>query len=204
MFTWLEAHPVFYTMFFLPIALAILGGIFNAIARKRTPEEYAAMPQSLAGFLRLMSALFPDPDKARDAAKQMMKNAPPSNPTRSLQAGESVPPPTPRNDVPGTGMPLVFLLVAIGAVLSMTPFALCSCSPAANRTAQAEAQADLEITDYTHEVTKCRLEAREGFNVCVAGGGAKLDCKQKGLAQFDGCACGVDMKYRHDAGGICQ
>jgi len=190
MFTWLEAHPVFYTMFFLPLALAIGGGIFNAFARKRTPEEYAAMPQRVAGFLRLMSAIFPDPDKTRDAAKQMMTNAPPSNPTRSLQAGESVPPPIPK---PDTTAPLVLLLVAIGSVLSLTPYALCSCGPnqpalippnpdGANCNAKkTKRELDCVETHTTRaEIDACRADVKRSIDCATDAGVAAFVASKEG------------------------
>lgn len=77
---WLANHPEFVTLVLVPIVTACI----NAILRKRTPEEYAAMPQRVAGLLRLLAAVFPDPGKAIDAAKQLMFNQPPSNPTKSI------------------------------------------------------------------------------------------------------------------------
>jgi hypothetical protein len=44
----------------------------------------------------------------------------PSDPTPPAKPDDGVP--------PGTGMPLVFLLIGIGCVLAMTPYALCSCA----------------------------------------------------------------------------
>lgn len=78
---WLKQHPEFVTMVAIPIVTALL----NAFLRKRTPEEYAAMPQRVAGLLRLLAAVFPDPGKAIDAARQMIMNQPPSNPTQSVE-----------------------------------------------------------------------------------------------------------------------
>lgn len=97
----------------------------------------------------------------------------------------------------------IVLAIAVGSVIASTPFALCSCSPAANRQAQAEAKVDIEVGTYTVAVAKCRTVSREGFNACVATGGEKLACKAKWLAEFDKCACGVDATYHNDA-GECQ
>lgn len=208
MLAFLEKYPTLYALIIAPLVLGFVGAVANAFTRKRTPEEYAAMPQRLAGFLRIMSALFPDPRKAVDAAQQIVNNVPPANPTRSLQPGESVPPPTPRNDGAGPNVASIVLAIAVGSVLASTPYALCSCSPAANRTAAAEAQVDYEVTSYTTEVTKCKIAARGSFDVCLAAAGDtkenRASCKTKSLSQFDGCACGVDAKYQHDAGGSCQ
>lgn len=88
-------------------------------------------------------------------------------------------------------LPIILLLI------------VASCSPAANRTAAKEAQADIEITSYGAEVAKCRTEARAGFDSCVASGITKLDCKVKNMDMFDACACKADAKYSHDA-GVCK
>ena len=60
---WVEAHPVIVSMVLVPLIVSLVNGIL----RPRTPEEYAELPPRLAAFLKLLRALFPDPQKAAKA-----------------------------------------------------------------------------------------------------------------------------------------
>jgi len=87
---------------------------------------------------------------------------------------------------------------------SLSLILLVACSPAANRNAQAEAQAQIELGSYTAEVTKCRLDARSAFEACVAKNEAKAECKGQAMVLFETCSCLSDIKFHHDAGGSCK
>lgn len=65
---WLESHPALVSLVLLPLVMAIV----NAILRPRTAEEYALLPPRLAAFLKLLRAIFPDPQKAAAAAGQVI------------------------------------------------------------------------------------------------------------------------------------
>lgn len=65
----IEAHPALVSLIFVPLVASIV----NALTRPRTPEEYSAMPPRLAAFLKLLRAIFPDPQKAVTAATQFVQ-----------------------------------------------------------------------------------------------------------------------------------
>lgn len=65
----IEAHPALVSLIFVPTVAAIV----NALTRPRTPEEYSVMPARLAAFLKFLRAVFPDPQKAAEAATQFMQ-----------------------------------------------------------------------------------------------------------------------------------
>lgn len=94
----------------------------------------------------------------------------------------SDPPATKADEIPpGTGTPLVFLLIGIGCVLAISPFALCSCSPSKqvivpnepvsnciSRKAQKEAQCNLDAKTAA-EAETCKAKLRE--HRCADDGG---------------------------------
>lgn len=65
---WIEAHPALVSLVLIPLVMALV----NAILRPRTPEEYALLPPRVAAFLKLLRAVFPDPQKAAAAAGQVL------------------------------------------------------------------------------------------------------------------------------------
>lgn len=65
---WLEAHPALVSLVLVPFVMALV----NAILRPRTAEEYAALPPRLSAFLKFLRAVFPDPQKAAQAAAQVV------------------------------------------------------------------------------------------------------------------------------------
>lgn len=68
----LETHPQLCG-FLLALLVPLVMSIVNAALRPRTPEEYAALPKRLAAFLKLLRAVFPDPQKAAIAAGQIVR-----------------------------------------------------------------------------------------------------------------------------------
>lgn len=142
---WLEAHPTLYIYIISPLVLAFVGAIINAFTRKRTPEEYAALPPRLAGFIRLMSALFPDTRKAIDAGNQIVNNALPANPTRSLQPGET-PPSAKPDDAPKPPspppLPTLFMSIVMAIALGWT-FFIVGCNGSQQNIVRNAARADV-------------------------------------------------------------
>lgn len=67
----IETHPALVSLILIPLVMSAV----NAALRPRTPEEYAAMPKRLAAFLKLLRAIFPDPQKAAIAASQLVRGA---------------------------------------------------------------------------------------------------------------------------------
>lgn len=67
----IEAHPALVSLILVPLVMSVV----NAVLRPRTPEEYAALPKRLAAFLKLLRAIFPDPQKAAIAAGQMVRGS---------------------------------------------------------------------------------------------------------------------------------
>jgi hypothetical protein len=67
--TFLEAHPALVSLILIPAVASVV----NALTRPRSPEEYSAMPPRLAAFLKLLRAVFPDPQKAVTAATQFVQ-----------------------------------------------------------------------------------------------------------------------------------
>lgn len=65
----IEAHPALVSLIFVPTVAAIV----NALTRPRSPEEYSALPPRLAAFLKLLRAVFPDPQKAITAASMFVQ-----------------------------------------------------------------------------------------------------------------------------------
>lgn len=70
MLEWFKAHPDLQ----IAIFVAIITAIFNFATKPRTPEQLAKLPPRLAAFLRLMNAVFPDPEKTIEAVWQAWKN----------------------------------------------------------------------------------------------------------------------------------
>lgn len=67
----IESHPALVSLILIPLVMSAV----NAVLRPRTPEEYAAMPKRLAAFLKLLRAIFPDPQKAAIAAGQLVRGS---------------------------------------------------------------------------------------------------------------------------------
>src|SRR5260221_7427632 len=70
---------------------------------------------------------------------------------------------------PGTGTPLVFLLIGIGCVLSMTPYALCSCA-ASSSIVKANPEAADCIADKGIAERQCVKDAKteSEADTCIA------------------------------------
>lgn len=54
--------------------VGLAASVFNWIAKPRTAEEYAAMSPRRAAISRFLAGVFPDPQKAFEAAWQFVKN----------------------------------------------------------------------------------------------------------------------------------
>lgn len=68
---WLESHPAIVSLVLVPLTMALV----NATLRPRTQEEYAALPPKVSAFLKFLRAVFPDPQKAAQAAGQFLSNS---------------------------------------------------------------------------------------------------------------------------------
>jgi hypothetical protein len=68
---WLEAHPAIVSLVLVPLVMALV----NAVLRPRTPEEYAALPPRFSAVLKFLRAVFPDPQKAAQAAAQVLSGS---------------------------------------------------------------------------------------------------------------------------------
>lgn len=110
---WIKNNPILFLAIW-----PVFTGILTSIFRKRTPEEYAAMNPRLAGLVRGLSSIGFDVPKFIEALWTVLTGAPPKNQTRSLQAGESVPPPTPKKPPP---VPPVSVLMMALICISCTP-----------------------------------------------------------------------------------
>lgn len=68
---WLESHPAIVSLVLVPMTMALV----NATLRPRTQEEYAALPPRVSAFLKFLRAVFPDPQKAAQAAAQVVSGS---------------------------------------------------------------------------------------------------------------------------------
>lgn len=57
---WIEAHPLLFTVVLWPI----ISGAVNAVLKRRTIEEYAAMPPRLAALLMFLRSAGLDPGRS--------------------------------------------------------------------------------------------------------------------------------------------
>lgn len=64
---WASAHPVY-----VALLVGCAASAFNWVAKPRTAQEYAAMSPRRAAIHRFMAALFPDPAKTIESAKNLV------------------------------------------------------------------------------------------------------------------------------------
>jgi len=65
---WLRANPALAGLF-----VYLLTGLLTAAFKPRTPEQYAALPKPVAGFLKIASAIGLDPVKLVEALVTLLK-----------------------------------------------------------------------------------------------------------------------------------
>lgn len=96
MLQWIEQNPVLFSVVVWPLVTAIVTAFF----RKRTAEEYAAMPPRLAAFMRFVGAIGFDAPKALETVRLMVTGGVPS---------DAKPKPPPKPPV----LPLMALVLAL-------------------------------------------------------------------------------------------
>lgn len=75
MLKWIEANPVLFSVVVWPLVTAIITGLF----RKRTAEEYAAMPPRVAAFMRFIGAIGFDAPKALETVRLLVTGGVPAD-----------------------------------------------------------------------------------------------------------------------------
>ncbi|SRR5258707_11511313 len=112
----------------------------------------------------------------------MVLRSPQQTPFPRPARADPLPPAKPDDAVPpGTGTPLVVLLIGIGCVLSMTPFALCSCA-ASSSIVKANPEAADCIADKGIAERQCVKDAKtEGeADACIAKVRSSKECTDGG------------------------
>ncbi len=133
---WLDVHPTIVALIVVPLVT----GAVSAVAKPRTPEQFAKMPFVVAQILRLWAAVFPDPAKAVAILVALITRRAPSPDT--VTTGK-LPPDPPSG--PGMGGGLVMALLFVVGFLG-APRVLVACSPAASPTAARDTTRAVVLT----------------------------------------------------------
>lgn len=69
---WIEGHPVLFAVVLWPL----ISGTVNAVLRRRTIEEYAAMPPRVAAVLMFLRSAGLDPERALEHISRALTGKP--------------------------------------------------------------------------------------------------------------------------------
>lgn len=162
---WIQANPVLFTLIIWPAVT----GLITAIARKRTAEEYAAMPPRLAAVLRFIGAVGLDLPKMLQTARLVITGGVPADAPADVRPTGKLPQDPPSG--PGVGLMVLVLAFGLraqgcGSPRTVPPNAIAG----ACVTSRLAASLECERLTTRPDVEACQATARAAHE-CVTDGG---------------------------------